>query len=64
MRAVRTHLSLSCLRKAPQISLLGGLFYFRCHLPCGKYAAFAVCIPKKSSNVSLNMLRALMHPTA
>jgi len=27
-------------------------------------AAFAVWIPKKSSNVSLNMLRALMRPTA
>ena len=27
-------------------------------------AAFAAWIPKKSSNVSLNMLRALMRPTA
>ena len=64
MRAVRTHLSLPCLRKAPQISLLGGLFYFRCHLPCGKYGGICCVYSEKSSNISLNMLRALMHPTA
>ena len=47
MRAVRTHLSLPCLRKAPQISLLGGLFYFRCHLPCGKYGGICCVYSEK-----------------
>lgn len=64
MRAVRTHLSLPCLRKAPQISLLGAFFISAAICRAASMAAFAVCIPKKSSNVSLNMLRALMHPTA